>query len=437
MATNKSSHHEKSAGEGMLEEKVSRRQMLQMMGIGGAGLLLGAGGMGFLSAKGAAGSTLFAASQKKENDILPFYGTYQQGITTTPQDFLHFAAFDVVAKQRDDVKKLLQIWTEAAARMSQGKTVGPETDHPYLPPTDTGEAIGLAPSRLTFTFGVSPTLFTQDGTDRFGLAGKRPAPLIDLPAFAGDDLQPEWCGGDIGVQVCANDPQVAFHAIRNLVRVARGLAVLRWSQTGFQRTERAAEEPGTPRNLMGFKDGTGNPNTEDQAEMNQTVWVQPGDQPSWMGNGSYMVVRRIRMRIEEWDRATLQDQEVTFGRYRHSGAPLGAAKEFDPLDLEKKNEKGEKAIPANAHVRLAHGDGKVKILRRSYSYTNGIDPKTGKIDAGLFFVAFQRDPRTQFVPMQRRLAGDALNEYIVHVGSAIFACLPGVPEGGYIGQHLF
>jgi deferrochelatase/peroxidase EfeB len=438
MAANNNRHDRKTTGDGILEEKMSRRQVLRMMGVGGAGLLLGAGGMGMLSAKGITGlSTSVAVSDKKAEDVLPFYGIHQQGITTPPQDFLHFAAFDIVAKSLTDVRELFQTWTQAAARMSQGETVGPETDNPYLPPTDTGEAVGLAPSRLTFTFGVSPTLFVQNGVDRFGIAGKRPAPLIDLPAFSGDDLQPEWCGGDIGVQVCANDPQVAFHAIRNLVRLARGTAVLRWSQSAFQRTGQAVTQPGTPRNLMGFKDGTGNPDVNDNAEMNRTVWAQSIDNPSWMANGSYMVVRRIRIRIEEWDRSTLQDQEATFGRYRHSGAPLGASEEFDPLDLDKKDANGNFVIPATAHVRLAHGDGKVKILRRSYSYTDGIDPKTGKLDAGLFFVAFQRDPRTQFVPIQQRLAGDGLNEYIVHVGSAIFACLPGVSEGGYIGQHLF
>ncbi|KEO84905.1 iron uptake transporter deferrochelatase/peroxidase subunit [Tumebacillus flagellatus] len=420
------------------EPKLSRRQLLKMAGVGGAGLLLGGAGVGSLFATGAVGAASSTATAQPAADILPFYGKYQQGIVTPQQDFFHFAAFDIIAKKRSDVRALFEKWTDAAARITQGQPVGDESNNQHLPPTDTGEAIGLTASKLTITFGVGPTLFTKDGADRFGLASKRPAPLADLPAFSADELQAEWCGGDIGVQVCANDPQVAFHAIRNLARIARGSAVIRWSQAGFQRTERAAAKPGTARNLMGFKDGTGNPDVNDDAAMNDVVWVQPSEGPAWMTNGSYMIVRRIRMRIEEWDRSTLQDQEATFGRARISGAPLGGTDEFEKLDLDKKDASGKPLIPVDSHVALAHGDGKVRILRRSYSYTNGIDAKTGQLDTGLFFVCFNRDPRKQFVPMQQRLAkNDRLNEYIVHVGSAVFACLPGASAGGFLGQELF
>jgi deferrochelatase/peroxidase EfeB len=419
-------------------KKVSRREVLQMIGAGSSGLLLGVGGMGTLGSLGIKNSATSASVNQKGEEIYPFYGTYQQGITTPQQDFLYFAAFDITAKGLTDVQNLFQIWTQAAARMCEGDTAGTETANPHLPPTDTGEAMGLSPSKMTITFGVGPTLFSQNGVDRFGLAGKRPTPLVDLPAFSGQELQADWCGGDIGVQVCAGDPQVAFHAIRNLARLARGTAVIRWSQAGFQRTEKAAMQPGTARNLMGFKDGTGNPDINNKTEMNEVVWAQNSDQPFWMANGSYMVVRRIRMRIEVWDRSTLSDQEATFGRKRQSGAPLGGTQEFDALNLDQKDSHGKPMIPANSHIRLAHGNGKVKILRRSYSYTNGIDSKTGQLDTGLFFISFQRDILKQFIPIQQRLASsDALNEYIVHVGSAVFACLPGVASGGYIGQHLF
>ncbi|MGZ4162905.1 MAG: iron uptake transporter deferrochelatase/peroxidase subunit [Tumebacillaceae bacterium] len=428
-----------TAGDSVFEEKVSRRQVLKMVGAGSAGLLLGAGGMTSLFAAGVTGfGASKPASGQSADDILPFYGKYQQGITTPQQDFLYFAAFDVTAKRASEVRELFQVWSDAAANMTQGRLVGIETNNPHLPPVDTGEAVGLTTSKLTFTFGVGATLFMKDGVDRFGLAGKRPAALADIPTFKGDNLQEEWSGGDIGVQVCANDPQVAFHAIRNLIRLSRGVAAIRWSQSGFQRTQQAAAEPGTARNLMGFKDGTGNPDASDKSAMNDIVWVQPSEGPAWMSNGSYMVVRRVRMRIEEWDRSTLSDQEATFGRSRNSGAPLGQEKEFDPLDLEKKGADGKPMIPADSHAALAHMGGKVKILRRGYSYTNGIDPKTGQLDAGLFFIAYQRDPRKQFVPIQKALAAqDALNEYIEHVGSAVFACLPGASQGGYIGQSLF
>lgn len=189
---------------------------------------------------------------------------------------------------------------------------------------------------------------------------------------------------------------------------------------------------------MGFKDGTGNPDVKDEQEMKKVVWADSADGSGWMHGGSYMVVRRIRMRIEVWDRSTLADQEATFGRHRNSGAPLGASGEFDSPDMEKKDASGKPVIPATSHFKLARGDGSVKILRRSYSYSTGIDHKTGQLDAGLLFVCYQRDPRKQFVPIQKALGkSDKLNEYIVHIGSAVFACFPGVKEGGYIGDTLF
>lgn len=415
----------------VLSEPVSRRDVLKLTGVGGLGLMLGASGT-WLASK-----TLLTDSTNTEN-IIPFYGEHQAGITTPAQDFVSFVALDVVAAKRSEVKDLFRKWTEAAARMTTGRTVGEETGQALLPPTDTGEAGGLTASRLTITFGAGATFFQKDGTDRFGLRSKLPPMLAELPIFSGDQLQAEWCGGDLCIQACADDPQVAFHAVRNLIRIGRGYVTVRWMQSGFQRTNAADPKKGTPRNLLGFKDGTGNPNIKDKEKMNQVVWSQSTDRVPWMTGGSYMVVRRIQMHIEVWDRTTLQEEENTFGRHRQSGAPLGMSSEFDKLDLEKKNPDGTYVIPEDSHVRLAHGNGKIELLRRSYSYTNGLIEKTGQLDAGLLFICYQRDPRRQFVPIQARLAqSDKLNEYITHVGSAVFACFPGVRKGGYIGGTLF
>ncbi|OMG49527.1 deferrochelatase [Paenibacillus macerans] len=417
----------------MLNERLSRRDVLKLAGAGGLGLLLGGGGAyGVMAAQKALarkkGSSAAAAGGR-----VPFYGSRQAGIVTPAQNFLCLAAFDLTTGSLADVRKLFQAWTEAAAAMAKGAMIGDSNNKLNLPPSDTGEAAGLSPSRLTLTFGVGPSFF--DG--RFGLAGQRPAAFAGLPAFNGDALQPEWCGGDLSVQVCADDMQVAFHAVRNLARIGRGTAVLRWMQEGFQRTGAADPSAGTPRNLMGFKDGTGNPDASDAAAMNESVWVQPGDGAGWMEGGSYMAVRRIRMRIEIWDRSSLADQEQTFGRYRDTGAPLGSADEFAPLDLAAKDASGQPVLPMTSHTRLAHMDGKIKILRRSYSYTGGIDAKTGQLDAGLIFISFQRNLLQQFVPIQQTLAqSDKLNEYILHIGSAVFACFPGIREGGYIGEQL-
>lgn len=429
-----SDHKQQPSNDSILNKSLTRRDVLRLAGTGGLGLILGGGAIGGL---------LTAENKRKEGarvsasnaeERIPFYGMHQAGIITPAQNFIYFAAFDMTATGSKALQKLFRAWTAAAAAMSEGQPVGDESGNYNLPPVDTGESAGLSPSRLTITFGAGPSLFD----DRFGLGAKRPPSFTDLPAFNGDQLEPQWCGGDIGVQVCADDMQVAFHAVRNLARLARGTAVLRWVQEGFQRTAAADPKSGTPRNLLGFKDGTANPAVTNDQEMNKVVWTQSSDGPSWMAGGSYMAVRRIRMRIEIWDRSTLKDQEDTFGRYRGSGAPLGAVNEFDPVDLNAKDKSGNLMIPADSHVALARGDGSVQILRRSYSYSGGMDLKTGQLDAGLLFISFQRDLFKQFVPLQQKLAkNDRLNEYILHVGSAVFACFPGTSKNGYIGEVLF
>lgn len=421
--------------ENIANKKMTRRDALKLAGVGGIGLLVGAGGMGALmQPKSSSTSAATPSDSDSVNGIVPFYGKHQSGISTPMQDFICMGAFDLTATALAEVRKLFQSWTVAAARMTAGKNVDDESDNPHLPPVDTGESMGLAPMRMTITFGLGASFFDE----RFRLASKRPAPLVDMPHFNSDDLRKEWTGGDIVVQVCANDPQVAFHALRNLARIARGKAVLRWVQDGFQRTSAADPTGSTPRNLMGFKDGTNNPKVSEPAAADEIVWALGSDDPAWMAGGSYMVMRRIRMRIEIWDRSSLDDQETTFGRHRQSGAPLGKSGEFDDLELHRKDSQGNPVIPTTSHVALANMDGKVKILRRSYSYSSGMDLKTGQLDAGLLFVCFNRDPRKQFIPMQQKLAAaDQLNEYITHVGSGLYACLPGASEGGYIGDTLF
>ena len=414
----------------LMDQKLSRRDMLRLTGVGGLGLLLGGTGAGSIIA---ARKSADPAPSPAADDILPFYGSHQGGILTPAQNFICFAAFDLTTSKQADVKKLLEAWTAAAAALTSGSLIGSLNDNPNLPPSDTGEADGLSPSKCTLTFGVGPSFF--DG--RFGLAMQRPSTFADLPAFTGDALEPQWCGGDLCVQACADDLQVAFHAIRNLARIARGTAVLRWTQEGFQRTGGADPKGGTPRNLLGFKDGTGNPDVTDAAAMRDIVWSGSGDGPAWMNGGTYMAVRRVQLRVEVWDRSTLSDQETTFGRYRQSGAPIGAKDEFADLNLDAKDASGQPVVPPNSHSALSHGDGSVKILRRSYSYSSGMNLKTGQLDAGLLFISFQKDLVKQFVSIQQRLAkSDKLNEYVLHTGSAVFACFPGVREGGYIGDTL-
>jgi deferrochelatase/peroxidase EfeB len=378
---------------------------------------------------------------KPAGDIEPFWGEHQGGILTAAQSHCYFVAFDVLSSNRNELIGVLRDWTNAAARMS----IGQPADHPDAGVNDSGETTGLPPARLTLTFGFGPGLFLKDGQDRFGLSSQRPQALAELPKFNGDQLLDSRTGGDLSVLACADDPQVAFHAIRQLARLSYGLAQIRWAQLGFL----PKFSPGqTPRNLMGFKDGTNNPSTTDSHAMEKFVWVG-NEGPAWMRGGSYLVARRIRIALEHWDRMNLDFQEQTIGRRKSSGAPLTGKNEFDPADLDAADKDGNSLIPDNAHIRLASAaanDG-AQILRRPYSYNDGVNFTSERwppwrqgmeYDAGLFFLSYQRDPRTGFTKIFNKISRlDMLNQFTTHTGGGLFACPPAAAEGEYIGQRLF
>jgi deferrochelatase/peroxidase EfeB len=402
-----------------------------------AGSLVAAGGIGF-SAEAA--KMPAAAPAPAAGTTEPFWGARQGGILTPTQNNTYFATFDLVTEKREDVVKLLKLWTEAAARLTQGQPAAPFGTDQSVPAGDSGEDIGLGPARLTITFGFGPGLFTKDGKDRYGLAAHRPEAFVDLPRFNGDQLVPARTGGDLSIQACADDPQVAFHAVRQLSTMAYDIAEMRWVQAGFSSPVKGEK---TPRNLMGFKDGTRQPDTIDDH-----VWIGP-EGPNWARGGSYMVVRRIRISLEHWDRMNVDFQEKTIGRHKYSGAPLGKTREFDEVDLNATGPDGEPVMPENSHVRLSHSssnDG-AQIYRRGYSYNDGVaftaerwPPwKQGMLyDAGLLFVAYQRDPRTGFIKIFGNSSKfDMLNQFATHVGGGIFLCPPGAKPGSYIGQSLF
>lgn len=438
---------------------VSRRALL---GLGGVAALGAAAGVGRLAAPTAQPQPSVGASGTHA-----FTGAHQAGIVTPAQDRMHIAAFDVTTTSRDELVALLRTWTAMAARLTQGLAAGAHgpASGPYdAPPDDTGEALGLAAAGLTLTFGFGRSLFVgtpgPDGTpgsDRFGLAGRLPAALVELPHFPQDALEEARCGGDLVVQACADDPQVAVHAIRNLSRAAFGVATIRWSQLGYGRTSSTSTTQTTPRNLFGFKDGTANVKAEEPNALAEHVWVQPQDAAdeatAWMTGGSYLVARRIRMIIETWDRTSLREQEAVIGRTKGEGAPLSGGAEHTEPDLELTGRAGAPLVPVDAHVRLAHptSNNGARMLRRGYNFTDGNDA-LGRLDAGLFFIAFVRDPRTQYIPMQTTLArDDALSEYLRHTGSGLFATPPGVPDDAlgadgvparpgdapFVGQALF
>lgn len=397
--------------EKFFEKKMDRREFLKKAGIGGAGLALGLSGASAFFANKEQGSKNIADGQEE----ISFYGKHQAGITTPMQKNIYFVVLDLRTTDKNELIQLFKDWTDYSQKLVNGELVKKDGSNALLPPSDTGETVGLNPYRLTLTFGVSASFLTK-----LGLEKKRPKLFRDLPAFPKEQLREQYTGGDIVIQACADDEQVAFHAVRNLIRKGRNKVTMKWSQSGFAAIGDRME---TPRNLFGFKDGTANVTTE--KDFDKVVW---SDSQDWMKNGSYMAVRRIIMHLETWDRTNLQEQENTFGRYKESGAPFGKTNEFDEVDLS--------LLPVDSHVRLAK-EVDLPILRRSYSYSDGIDPKTGQFDAGLLFIAFQKDPDS-FVKIQTNLgAVDKMNEYVTHIGSGLFACFGGVKEGGYIGQDLF
>lgn len=409
---------------------VSRRGLMFSAAAAGGLLVGGIGG-------GAAGYAV-RATAGADGDAIdlsqthPFYGTAEQaGIRTAVQRHSVFMTFDFTGATAKNLQILLARWSASIAQLMAGKTVGevePERDTAI--PGDTGEALELDPASLTVTVGLGPGLFG----DALGLADRKPPLLRELTLPTGG-LDPRLTGGDLSVQACADDPQVAYHAVRALARIAKnsGAAATRWTVIGFGRAAAGAGQS-TPRNLMGFKDGTRNVVTD--ADYDSFVRVSDG--PAWTRHGSYQVVRKIQMHIENWDTDRIGDQNEVFGRHKASGAPLGGTDEFDTPDFTATDDSGAPVIPARAHVRLAapENNGGLKILRRGYNYTDGIN-QYGLLDGGLLFISYQNDP-AHFEALQSRLgAADRLNEYITHVGSGVFF-VPGAPEeGSYLAAGLF
>jgi deferrochelatase/peroxidase EfeB len=390
----------------------------------------------------------------------PFWGEHQSGIVTDTQRHVVLAAFDMTSSDRDDLIALLKAWTQLGAQIASGASVtvpvyvdeGSASSNAYAETTaptttdDSFEAYQLGSQRLTLTVGLGRSLFIGAGgrEDRFGIAARLPPALIDLPHFPGDEIDHAQSGGDLFLQACADDPQVAFHAVRSIARIAPDVATLRYTQVGFSPTN----DGGTPRNLMGFKDGTMNSNVHPPTDLDATVWAS-ADGPAWMGGGTYVVYRRVRITLEHWDRLAPSSQEQVIGRSKLNGAPLGGLDEFSRLDLKATDRNGNLVIPADAHVRLAApetNNGAV-IMRRAFSYNNGTTPfverwppwrQALEYDSGLLFLAYQQDPRAAFVPIFSRLAEtDALNQFTTHTASGVFAIPGGARRpGDWIGRTL-
>ncbi|MER8042628.1 iron uptake transporter deferrochelatase/peroxidase subunit [Streptomyces sp. NPDC094032] len=413
---------------------ISRRKLLGTVGAAGAtGLLIGAaGGVGFASSEDGGGSGAGVGGSQALASVgateAMFHGKHQAGITTPLQSRGHLVAFDLVpGAGRKEAAALLRRWSATAKALMAGK---PATG-------DTGVALDAGPSSLTVTFGFGRTFF-----DRTGLAARRPEQLDPLPAFSSDALDPKRSEGDLWVQIGADDALVAFHALRALQKDADGAARVRWQMNGFNRSAGATARPMTARNLMGQVDGTNNPKPAD-ADFDRRIFVPGGGQGAsggqeWMAGGSYAVVRRIRMLLDDWEKLPLDRQEKVIGRRKSDGAPLTGGSETTPLDLNKFGPDGKTVIPDNAHARISapEQNGGAAMLRRPFSFHDGIGAD-GTPDAGLLFVCWQADPLRGFVPVQRKLdRGDALSPFVRHEASGLFAVPGGAAEGEYVGQRL-
>ncbi|GGU48848.1 dye decolorizing peroxidase [Streptomyces cavourensis] len=410
---------------------VSRRRLLGGVGAAGAtGLVLGAAG-------GAAG---YAATRPEEPTALTtvgsteamFHGKHQPGITTPLQARGHLVAFDLVAGAgRKEAAALMRRWSAVARELMAGRPTGGSADGPGH---DTGIALDAGPSSLTITFGFGRTFFA-----RTGLTSRLPAALDPLPPFSSDQLDAKRSDGDLWVQIGADDALVAFHALRAVQKEGAGTARVRWQMNGFNRTPGATARPMTARNLMGQIDGTGNPKqTDEDFERRIFVPSSPGTPHEWLEGGSYAVVRRIRMLLDDWEKLPVDRQERVIGRRKEDGAPLSGGSETTPLDLDKAGPDGRLVIPDNAHARISapEANGGAAMLRRPFSYHDGIS-EDGTPDAGLLFVCWQADPFKGFVPVQRKLdRGDALSPFIRHEASGLFAVPGGAAEGEYVGQRL-
>lgn len=347
----------------------------------------------------------------------PFHGDHQSGVATPPQAHARFVGIDLhEGVDADGVRRLLTLLSDDAARLTRGTAAL----------ADTEPELALAPAGLTVTLGFGPGLVERVDP------GSVPSWLRPLPSFDTDRLEERWSHGDLLLQVCCDDPLTLSHAVRMLVKDTRAFGGVRWSQDGFRRSHGAEPQGTTMRNLMGQVDGTVNPEP-DGAGFDPLVWCG-SDAPGWLRGGTAMVLRRISMDLDGWDRLDRPGREDSVGRRLADGAPLTGRGEHDEPDLDAVTPLGFPVIAEYAHIRRARSeDPDERIFRRAYNYESDAEN-----DAGLLFACYQTDPDRQFVPIQRRLDRlDLLNEWITHIGSAVFAIPPGCPEGGFLGQTLF
>jgi deferrochelatase/peroxidase EfeB len=413
----------------------SRRRLLKGMGILGGAFAV-SGGCPVHAAPDDKSFSPGALSPSARQEAQPFYGLHQAGVTTPQQAAMMIVAFDVLATDKADLQRLFRLLNDRIAFLTKGGKA-PLVTNPRLPPMDSG-ILGedIYPDNLTITVSVGHSLFDE----RYGLQAHKPVKLQAMTRFPNDALDARLCHGDLLLQICANTNDTVIHALRDIIKHSPDLLSVRWRREGFI-SDHAARSKGkeTPINLLGFKDGTANPDTTNQPLMDSILWVTAGQgEPAWTVGGSYQAARIIQFHVEFWDRTPLREQETIFGRVKHSGAPLGMQNEHDVPDYA--SDPDGNVTPLDAHIRLANPRTPETqsnlMLRRGYSYSAGVS-NAGQLEMGLLFVCYQHDLEKGFLSVQKRLNGEALEEYIKPIGGGYFFVLPGVQDDKhYLGQSL-
>ncbi|MCS2172455.1 iron uptake transporter deferrochelatase/peroxidase subunit [Scandinavium sp. TWS1a] len=412
----------------------SRRRLLKNIGaLGGALALTGGCPVAHAAKPQSAPGTL---SPDARMETQPFHGLHQAGVLTPQQASMMLVAFDVLASDKADLTRLFKLLTDRITFLTTGGPA-PDTPNPRLPPMDSG-ILGayIAPDNLTITVSVGQSLFDE----RYGLAAHTPKKLQRMTRFPNDSLDAALCHGDLLLQICANTQDTVIHALRDIIKHSPDLLSVRWKREGFI-SDHAARSKGkeTPVNLLGFKDGTANPDSHDAKLMDNIIWVTDGQgEPAWATGGSYQAVRIIQFHVEFWDRTPLKEQQTIFGRDKHSGAPLGMQLEHDVPDYA--NDPNGDVIALDSHIRLANPRTPETesnlMMRRGYSYSLGVT-HSGQLEMGLLFVCYQHDLEKGFLTVQKRLNGEALEEYIKPIGGGYFFVLPGVKaRTDYLAQGL-